>query len=74
MTRTQQLDRMSESDKQADLQAQLQSCDFIRLDHKSQLAFWGAAIAALEVKGFVTSKLIEIEEQYSYLEVRKAKT
>lgn len=73
MTRAEQLDQMTEADKQTDLLAKLDTCDFIRLDHRDQLAFWGAAIDVLVGKGLVTSKLIEVEEQYSYLEVRKAK-
>lgn len=74
MTRTEQLDRMTEEDKQADLLDNLERCDFIRLERRDQLAFWSMAIETLVAKGLVTSEFIEVEEQYSYIKVRKVRS
>lgn len=73
MTRNEQLDRMTEEDKQADLLQNIDAHGVVQITSRSALAFWGSAVDALVGKGLVTRNLIEVEEQYSYLEVRKAK-
>lgn len=70
MTRKEQLDRMSESDKREDILRSLAECGVIRLTTRASVAFWGAAVDALRDAGKVRVEHKEnYEGQYSWIEV-----
>lgn len=74
MTRSQDLDRMTESDKQADLLRAIERHGAVRLESRQAVGFWGAAVDALVAAGKVDVEKIEsYEGQYSCLQVTAKK-
>lgn len=70
MTRSEELDRMTEADKEIDILKQLEIWGSIRIDCKSAMGFWGGAIQRLEDAGRIQTRFVEnYEDQYSYLKV-----
>lgn len=51
----------------------LESSSCVYFDDKRVLGRWSETLRALERDGLVEIKLVEIEEQYSRLEVRRKK-
>lgn len=50
----------------------LQSCSFVYFDDKRVLGRWATTLNDLEREGIVKTEMVEIDEQYSRLEVRRA--
>lgn len=70
MGRSDELDAMSEADKEADILRNLREHGCVRLTSRPALAFWGAAVDRLVEAGKVQTELIEeYEAQYSYIKV-----
>lgn len=68
MTRREELDAMSEEDKQADILKSITEAGCIRITSKPQAAFWMDAINALETAGKVKVTMRDNEtQQYSYV-------
>ena len=73
MGRSEELDAMSEADKEADLLKSLREHGCVRLTGRSAVGFWGAAVDALREKGSVNVEHREnYEGQYSWIEVTPA--
>ena len=70
MTRSEELDVMSEADKEADLLKNIEAHGTIRIEGRQSLAFWGAAVDSLAAAGKVEHEHVEnYEGQYSYIKV-----
>ena len=70
MSRKEELDAMSEEDKQADILKNINEHGCIRITSRQAEAFWGPAVDALVDAGKVKSEFIEnYEGQYSYYRV-----
>lgn len=68
MGREEELDAMSEADKETDILARVKEHEAIRITSRPAMAFWGAAIDHLKAEGKVKTDFIEnYEGQYSYL-------
>jgi hypothetical protein len=73
MSRSQELDAMSEADKEADLLASIKKHGAVHMNRREQLAFWGGAIERLREAGKVTVRDTGSDEaQYTCYEVRLA--
>lgn len=74
MTRTEQLNAMTEADKQADILANIEEHGAVRITDRHMLAFWGEAVEALKREGKVVASHHEnYEGQYSYILVELPK-
>lgn len=68
MGRKEELDAMSEADKETDILKTVEEHEAIRITSRLGMAFWGAAIDRLKAAGKVETEFIEnYEGQYSYL-------
>lgn len=68
MEREEELDAMTEADKETDILARVKEHEAIRITSRPAMAFWGDAINRLETAGKVETEFIEnYEGQYSYL-------
>lgn len=72
MTRGEELDAMSEDDKESDIMRSLDEHGIIRIHNRQQLASWGAAVNRLSDDGKVDAEFVELEQE-SYWVIRKAK-
>jgi len=73
MSRNDELDAMTEADKEADILKNIKQHGVIRITSRQAMGFWGTAIDRLEEAGKVKSEMIEnYEGQYSYLQVSLA--
>ena len=73
MGRREELDAMSEAEKEADILKNIQAHGMIRIEGRQSLAFWGEALDSLKTAGKVKHELVENSEgQYSYLKVTLA--
>ena len=73
MTRSEELDAMSESDKETDLLKNIKEHGMIRIYGRGSLAFWGGALNSLVEAGTVKTELVEnYDAQESYLKVELA--
>lgn len=71
MTRSEELDRMTEADKQADILKSVAQHGCIRFYGKQSVAFWAAAIDALDDAGKIDVQFKEdYDGQCSWIEVR----
>jgi hypothetical protein len=69
-TRREQLDAMSEADKEKDLLKTIGESGAVRIDCRAAMAFWGSVVQRLEDAGRVKTRFVENwDGQYSYLEV-----
>jgi len=70
MTRSEELDAMTEADKEADILKTIKDHGIVRIEGRQALAFWGGAIDSLKKAGKVEHELVEnYEGQYSYIKV-----
>lgn len=67
MTREEELDKMSEADKQKDILKQIEEHGAIRITNKQAMGFWGAAIDALTDAGKVKHEMRDSCSQSTYL-------
>lgn len=73
MTRNEELDAMTEADKEADILKNIKEHEVVRIQGRQAAAFWGGAIDSLTEAGKVKHELIEnYEGQYSYIQVSLA--
>lgn len=73
MTRSEELDAMTETDKETDILENIRVHGMIRIEGRQALAFWGGAIDRLKAAGKVEHEHIEeYEDQYSYIKVTTA--
>lgn len=69
-TRSEQLDRMTEEDKQADILENIQKHGCIRIHTRQQLQFWYNAIQKLADDGTIrVENVVKYDDQYSYIKV-----
>lgn len=74
MTRSEQLNAMSEKDKEEDLLRSLAELGCVRLTTRQAVEFWGRAVDALVDAGKVEVRHREnYEQQYSWIEVTPAR-
>jgi len=73
-TRSEQLDSMSDSDKERAILQGLREHGYVRITSRLALAFWGAAIDRLREAGEIETEMVENhEQQHSYLRVTPAR-
>ena len=45
-------------------------CDYLHFDDKRTVGWWMPVLQELEAEGLITMRLVDVDEQESYLEVR----
>lgn len=73
MARNEELDAMDLAAKKAEIMRSLEGCDWLMLDRRPQLAFWGEAIDELVAEGEITMEWREVDEQSTYLRLERAR-